>query len=147
MAICEDNNIDYIIGLARNNRLYEEIIEEIMEALDMYTETQKASRVFKGFDYKTLKSWSKSRRVIGKAEYMAQGANPHFIVTSFAEEYDAQWLYEQLYCARGDMENRIKEQQRNLFADRTRSSKMRAYQLRLFFSSVPRNSKFLSPDF
>ena len=96
--------------------------------------TQKPCRIFKEFHYQTLDSWSRSRRVIGKAEYLEKGPNPRFVVTSLDGE--PKRLYEELYCERGEMENRIKEQQLSLFADRTSSSKMRANQLRLWFSSV-----------
>jgi hypothetical protein len=93
--------------------------------------------VFKDFTYRTLKSWSQSRRVVGKAEHLAKGANPRFVVTSLsAKDYPAQILYEREYCGRGDMENRIKEQQLYLFADRTSAATMRANQLRLWLSSV-----------
>ena len=94
-------------------------------------------RVFKDFRYQTLKSWSRSRRVIGKAEHLAKGANPRFVVTSLpADAFDAQSLYEKEYCARGEMENRIKEQQLCLFADRTSAATMRANELRLWFASM-----------
>jgi len=93
--------------------------------------------VFKDFTYQTLDSWTRPRRVVGKAEHLAKGANPRFVVTSLsAEDYPAQRLYEQEYCGRGDMENRIKEQQLYLFADRTSAGTMRANQLRLWLSSV-----------
>ena len=94
--------------------------------------------MYEEFEYKTLESWSQERRVVGKAEYLAKGANPRLWspVTSLSEqEAGAKALYEQLYCARGDMENRIKEQQRALFADRTSSATLRANQIRLYFSS------------
>ena len=93
--------------------------------------------MFKDFTYRTRKSWSRERRVVGKAEHLAQGANPRFVVTSLAaERFDARALYEDLYCARGEMENRIKEQQLCLFADRTSCQTMRANQLRLWLSSA-----------
>ncbi|MDK1039717.1 MAG: transposase, partial [Actinomycetota bacterium] len=96
-----------------------------------------SARRFKDFTYQTLESWSRPRRVIGKAEYLAKGANPRFIVTSLSKEkYDGRLLYEDTYCARGDMENRIKEQQLMLFADRTSADDMRANQIRLYFSSI-----------
>jgi hypothetical protein len=118
------------------DRFFEEIIDEILEAYDEFQRTQQPARFFRSFLYRTLDSWSRSRRVVGKAEYLAKGDNPRFIVTSFGEEYDGQWLYEKFYCARGEMENRIKEQQLSLFADRTSSHTMRANQLRLWFASV-----------
>ncbi len=99
--------------------------------------TGQAARVFKEFTYQTRKSWSRPRRVVGKAEHLAKGSNPRFVVTSLpAEELDARGLYEDVYCARGEMENRIKEQQMCLFADRTSCATMRANQLRLWLSSV-----------
>ena len=101
-----------------------------------YFHSGEAARVYDEFTYQTLNSWSSERRVIGKAEYLPKGANPRFVVTSLLEqEAGAKTLYEQLYCARGDMENRIKEQQLALFADRTSSATMRANQIRLYFSS------------
>ena len=137
MKWCEDNNVDYLFGLARNNRLVEEIEAEMAEARVMYESSGEASRRFKDFRYQTLKSWSRDRRVVGKAEYLGKGANPRFVTTSLSKDkYDARALYEDKYCARGDMENRIKEQQLMLFADRTSSATMKANQLRLYFSSV-----------
>ena len=94
-------------------------------------------RVFTQFHYRTQKSWSRSRRVIAKAEHLLKGANPRFIVTNLPEDYaDPAALYETHYCARGDMENRIKEQQLDLFADRTSANSLRANQLRLWFSTA-----------
>ncbi|GAG32616.1 unnamed protein product, partial [marine sediment metagenome] len=137
MFWCETNNVDYILGLAKNERLKNEIAQELQQAKELYEQTGQAARVYKDFEYQTLKSWSKSRRVVGKAEYLGKGENPRFIVTSLsAEQFDARTLYEDQYCARGDMENRIKEQQLFLFADRTSAATMRANQLRLWFSSV-----------
>jgi len=137
MFWCEANNVDYIFGLAKNERLKKEIVKQMEQAKKLYEQTTQASRVYKDFEYQTLKSWSKPRRVIGKAEYMEKGENPRFVVTSLsADEFDAKRLYEEQYCARGDMENRIKEQQLCLFADRTSAATMRANQLRLWFSSV-----------
>ncbi len=137
MFWCETNNVDYILGLAKNDRLKNEIARELAQAKELYEQTTQASRLYKDFEYQTLKSWSKPRRVIGKAEYMQKGQNPRFVVTSLsADEFDAKALYQEQYCARGDMENRIKEQQLCLFADRTSAATMRANQLRLWFSSV-----------
>ena len=136
MDWCEVNNVDYILGLAKNKRLKDIIFEEMQEAKKLYNKTSHASRVFKDFRYKTLKSWTKERRVVGKAEYLDKGENARFIVSSLKEEsWEAGDLYERLYCARGEMENRIKEQQLYLFADRTSTAIMRSNQLRLFFSS------------
>jgi Transposase DDE domain group 1 len=137
MSYCEHNEkMDYVLGLAKNRRLNKEIEAEMAQAQQLQQQTHKAARVFKDFRYRTRKSWSCERRVVGKAEYLAKGANPRFIVTSIAsEEKDARTLYEDFYCARGDMENRIKEQQLGLFADRTSTAWMRSNQLRLYFSS------------
>ncbi len=137
MSWCEDREIDYVLGLAKNERLKAMIEVELEQARQRYAETQKAARVFKDFRYRTLESWTRERRVIGKAEHLDKGANPRFVVTSIdMPRMAGQALYEQLYCARGEMENRIKEQQLWLFADRTSTGKMRANQLRLYFSSI-----------
>jgi hypothetical protein len=137
MTWCEAHGIDFVFGFAKNERLKAMIAEELQCAKQQYEETKEASRVFKDFRYQTRESWTRERRVVAKAEHLDKGSNPRFIVTSIEmERIDAQTLYEQLYCARGDMENRIKEQQLWLFADRTSAGKMRANQLRLCFSSA-----------
>lgn len=137
MRWCEANAVGFVLGLAKNERLIREIAVELQQAKERFESTNQPARVFADFNYQTLKSWSRSRRVIGKAEHLAKGANPRFVVTSLsAEEFDARSLYEDQYCARGDMENRIKEQQLYLFADRTSAATMRANQQRLWFSSV-----------
>ena len=135
MAWCEANGIDYLFGLARNRRLLEQIAAELQAAEAEHKQTGKPARRFKDFTYATLDSWSRSRRVIGKAEHLDKGANPRFIVTSLEDAGCAQTLYEKIYCARGEMENRIKECQLDLFADRTSTATMAANQLRLWFSS------------
>lgn len=136
MDWCEAHGVDYVLGLAKNSRLKAAIATEMAEAKAQYEATQQAARLFRDFRYRTLKSWSCERRVIGKAEYLAKGENPRFVVTSLStDKLDARAVYEDLYCARGDMENRIKEQQLALFADRTSTHEMRANQLRLYFSS------------
>jgi hypothetical protein len=136
MVWCEAHGVDYVLGLAKNSRLKAAITTELAEAKVQYEASLQAARVFKDFRYQTRKSWSCERRVIGKAEHLAKGENPRFVVTTLsAEEWDARSLYEDLYCARGDMENRIKEQQLALFADRTSTHEMRSNQLRLYFSS------------
>lgn len=137
MSYCEQNEkVDYVLGLAKNSRLNQEIEAEMAQAQQLQQQSGQAARVFKDFRYRTRQSWSCERRVVGKAEYLAKGENPRFIVTSIAsEEKDARTLYEDFYCARGDMENRIKEQQLGLFADRTSTAWMRSNQLRLYFSS------------
>jgi hypothetical protein len=136
MAWCEAESVDYVLGLAKNDRLKAEIQSQRKEAEQQYRETGQAARFFKEFFYQTRKSWSRARRVVAKAEHLEKGENPRFVVTSLAqEEWPAQTLYEQLYCARGDMENRIKEQLM-LFSDRTSTAYLRSNQLRLYFSSV-----------
>jgi hypothetical protein len=136
MAWCETHSVEYVLGMAKNDRLKAEIATELEEARQRHERTDKPERLFKNFDYRTRSSWSRSRRVVGKAEHLGRGANPRFVVTSFSEEeWDARCLYEELYCARGEMENRIKEQQLDLFADRTSCCVMRANQVRLYFSS------------
>ncbi len=137
MAWCEGHQVDYVLGLAKNARLIRELGAELAEARDLARVTGQAARVYKDFQYQTLDSWSHPRRVVGKAEVLPQGDNPRFVVTSLSsEQRQAQPLYEDLYCGRGEMENRIKEQQLYLFADRTSCATMRANQTRLWFSSV-----------
>lgn len=136
MRFCENHNVDYIFGLARNNRLCKAIAGQLKTAKRLYDETCESQRLFCELKYKTQKSWSKTRRVVGKAEYLAKGENPRFVVTSLPIlQWIGRALYEDLYCARGDMENRIKEQQLYLFADRTSSAWFSSNQLRLWFSS------------
>jgi hypothetical protein len=137
MTWCEAEKIDYVFGFAKNERLKAIIEDELRQAEQLYQATKMACRVFKDFRYETRQSWTQERRVVAKAEHLDKGANPRFVVTSIeVDAMDARTLYEQLYCGRGDMENRIKEQQLWLFADRTSTSKMRANQLRLYFSSI-----------
>jgi hypothetical protein len=137
MAWCEQHAVDFVFGLARNSRLQRALGGESAQACKQFEQSGQATRIFRDFLYRTRKSWSCQRRVIGKAEHLAKGANPRFIVTSLtAESWSATPLYEQLYCARGEMENRIKEQQLYLFADRTSSHNLASNQLRLWFSSV-----------
>jgi len=137
MTWCEDNGVDYIFGLARNNRLVRKILKQLKKAKKRFWRTGRAARYYRDFRYRTLKSWSRTRRVVGKAEQLSKGQNPRFVVTSLSKDaFATQELYEDLYCARGDMENRIKEQQLGLFADRTSSTVFSANQLRLWFSSV-----------
>lgn len=137
MSWCEQNGVHFIFGKAKNKRLEAEITQEMEQARQEYEKTGKPARLFKDFTYQTLDSWSRERRVIGKAEYLEKGPNPRFVVTSLSkQEVDAQTLYEKEYCARGEMENRIKEQQLYLFADRTSTGRMKSNQLRLWFSSM-----------
>jgi hypothetical protein len=137
MAWCEQHQVDYVFGMAKNARLIRALGKELHQARQVYEQTGRPARVFKDFTYTTRKTWSRKRRVVGKAEQLPDKANPRFVVTSLpAAEWDARALYEDLYCARGNMENRIKEQQLHLFADRTSAATMRANQIRLYFSSV-----------
>ena len=168
MTWCEQNDVDYLFGLAKNDRLIAEIAPELAEAAEENRISGKPARRFKDFHYRTRKSWSRQRRVVGKAEWMVPStaesesatkprrknkksikvgdidlatlegrANPRFVVTSLpADQHQARALYEKLYCARGEMENRIKECQLDLFADRTSTGTMRANQLRLWLSSM-----------
>jgi hypothetical protein len=137
MAWCEANGVDYVFGLARNDRLVAEIEAELEAAAEQSRRTGKPARRFKDFLWTTLDSWSRRRRVVAKAEWTQGEANPRFIVTSLGRaEAEAKHLYEKVYCARGEMENRIKEQQLDLFADRTSTRTMRANQLRLWFASM-----------
>lgn len=137
LAWCEAHGVHYVIGLSKNTRLRKILGGELHEAKRAFEETGRASRVFKDFTYRTHHSWSRERRVVGKAEHLAKGANPRFVVTSIpAEEIDARTLYEDEYCGRGNMENRIKEQQLMLFADRTSCATMRANQIRLCLSTA-----------
>jgi hypothetical protein len=169
MSWCEQNDVDYLFGLAKNDRLIAEIAAELAEAAEENRISGKPARRFKDFHYRTHKSWSRQRRVVGKAEWMIPStaesesatkprrkrnkksikvgdvdlatlegrANPRFVVTSLrADRHQARALYEKLYCARGEMENRIKECQLDLFADRTSTGTMRANQLRLWLSSM-----------
>ncbi|HMB02126.1 MAG TPA: IS1380 family transposase [Isosphaeraceae bacterium] len=137
MAWCEQNGVDYVLGLAQNPRLVAAIADEMEQARQQFEATKQAARIFAELRYQTLETWSRERRVVAKAEHLAKGANPRFVVTSrSAEDRPARPLYEQDYCGRGEMENRIKEQQLHLFADRTSAGTMRANQIRLFFSSV-----------
>ena len=137
MSWCEANGVDYVFGLARNARLVREIAAELADAAAESAASGRPARRFKDFMWSTQKSWSRARRVVAKAEWTHGEANPRFVVSSLdAERSDARALYEDLYCARGEMENRIKEQQMDLFADRTSTASLRANQLRLWFASM-----------
>jgi hypothetical protein len=136
MTWCEAHQVDYVLGLAKNDRLQAAITAELQQAAEEYQRTGQAARVFKEFGYQTRESWSRARRVIAKAEHLEKGANPRFVVTSLpSQDWAARALYEELYCARGEMENRIKEQLM-LFADRTSTAFLRSNQIRLYFSSM-----------
>ena len=120
MAWCEENQVEDLFGLTRNSRLEVAIRPELAQAKTLADQLQQPVRIFTDFRYRTLKSWSRQRRVVAKAEVLDRGPNPGFVVTALsAHNHPAQPLYEQTYCARGEMENRIKEQQLDLFADRT----------------------------
>lgn len=135
MAWCEANAVDYVFGMARNVRLEKKVAQALEQARRQFEQTQQAARVFVEFEHETVSgTWSRRRRVVAKAEHIDGKSNPRFVVTSLgAEQWAAQQLYEELYCARGDMENRIKEQF-VLFADRVSAATMRANQLRLYLS-------------
>jgi hypothetical protein len=136
MGWCETHGVHYVFGLARNARLRRKIAREMRQAREEHRRTGKSARVFAELRYRTRTSWSRSRRVVAKAEYLEKGENPRYVVTSLpAWEWPARELYEQCYCARGEMENRIKEQFQ-LFSDRLSTETMRANQLRLYFSSL-----------
>ena len=146
MAWCEDNGVYYCLGLARNKRLSARLgkcFGELYRGIES-GEIQVPCRRFEDFEYRTRKSWSRARRVVGKAEILEKGQNPRFVVTNLPaeglpgepqERFAAPALYEKLYCARGEMENRIKEAQQDLFADRTSTGWMASNQLRLWFSA------------
>lgn len=132
MRWCEANGVDFLFGLAKNKRLLRILGGEMHQAQMQFEVTREPARVFKDFTYRTRKSWSRERRVVGKAEHLAKGTNPRFVVTSLPPEaFDARTLYEQEYCARGNMENRIKEKKLYLFANRVSCRTMRANQVRL----------------
>jgi hypothetical protein len=136
MTWCEANAVDYVFGLARNERLVGAIAEDLAAAAAESLASGMSTRRFADFPWRTLDSWSRERRVVAKAEHLPKGPNPRFVVTSLpARTIDARSLYENVYCARGEVENRIKEQQLDLFADRTSAATMRANQLRLWFAS------------
>lgn len=137
LAWCERNGVDYILGLAQNPRLVAAIAAELGQARQQFEATRRPARIFAELTYRTRETWSRERRVVAKAEHLAKGANPRFVVTSLpVGSRPARPLYEEDYCGRGEAENRIKEQQLHLFADRTSAGTMRANQVRLFFSSI-----------
>ncbi len=137
MSWCEQQQVDYVFGLVKNARLLKRIRKSLRKAQRLHAASGKAARVFQQLRYRTRKSWSRKRRVVAKAECLDKGNNPRFVVTSLnAARMDARSLYEDFYCARGEMENRIKEQQLDLFADRTSTTLMRSNQIRLYFSSI-----------
>ena len=136
MKWCEDNGVDYVFGLSKNSRLEARVQKLMARVEEEAEESGEPIRRFKGFSYSTLESWSQKRRVVAKAEHLTDKANPRFVVSSLPdEEWPGKALYEDLYCARGEMENRIKEQL-GLFADRTSAHEMRVNQMRLWLSSL-----------
>jgi hypothetical protein len=134
MAWCESTEgVDFVFGIARNKRLQRELSKPMQKARAAHERTGRAARRFRSSRYRTLNSWSRARRVVGKAEYLSKGENPRFVVTSLrAKDFGKKALYEQLYCARGEMENRIKEQQLDLFGTRTSSHRFRANHVRVW---------------
>jgi hypothetical protein len=138
LSWCDERpNVEYVIGIARNDRLEKLLAPRMEEAKKKHDVSLNAERLFETFEYRTRESWSKARRVVGKAEYLKGGPNPRFIVTSFSEkEWSSRALYEDLYCARGEMENRIKEQQLDLFADRVSCHWERGNQIRMYYSAI-----------
>jgi hypothetical protein len=137
MSWCEKNNVHFVLGLARNERLVAEIASELAQAQATYEATGRAARVFKDFSWSTRDSWSAKRRVIAKAEWTHGEANPRFIVSSLGSDViDGATLYEDVYCQRGEMENRINECQLDLYAGRMPAATMRATQLRLWLASM-----------
>jgi hypothetical protein len=137
MAWCEANDVDFVFGLAQNPRLIGEIESELDQVAAKSARTGRPERRFKSFMWRTLTTWSRRRRVVARIEWTKGEANPRFIVTSFRRyQCKSRYLYEKVYCARGNMENRIKECQLDLYADRTSSATMRANQLRLWFASM-----------
>src|SRR5579871_6480958 len=139
MAWCEAHNVDFILGLQQSTRLVAEIGPDLARAEAKSHRTGKPARYFRDFMWTTTRRypWTRKRRVVAKAEATGGEPNPRFVVTSLQRhECGPKYLYEKLYCARGDMENRIKECQLDLYADRTSTATMRANQLRLWFASM-----------
>jgi Transposase DDE domain group 1 len=137
MVWCEANGVDFLFGLAKNERLIAEIKTELDLVAAKSRRTGRMERRFKSFMWMTRRTWSRRRRIVAKAEWTQGEANPRFVVTSLGRDAcKAKYLYEKVYCARGDMENRIKECQLDLYADRTSTATMRANQLRLWFASM-----------
>jgi hypothetical protein len=135
MSWCEQNGVDYVLGLARHRRLEAMLTEALAEAKQKHEATGQPARVFRELRYQTRETWRCERRVVGKAEHLSRGANPRFVVTSLASEsWEARALYEELYCQRGEMENRVKEQFQ-LFSDRTSTHWLWSNQLRLYLSA------------
>lgn len=136
MSWCEDNGVGYVFGLAKNKCPVKIIGKQLHEAQVQFEASKQPARVFTELAYQTRKSGKRERRVVAKAEQLEKGANPRFVVTSLsAQQFSTQAFYEELHCARGEMENCIKEQQVALFADRTSTELMRGNPLRLYFST------------
>jgi hypothetical protein len=139
MNWCEQQivKVHYLFGLAKNSRLTQEITLELEQAKAEFELSQKATRIFKDFTYQTLDSWTVERRVVAKAEHLEKGSNPRFICTNLSKEtFEAKSLYQDFYCQRGDMENRIKEQKIDLYSARVSTEMLKSNQLRLYFSSI-----------
>jgi len=136
LSWCEQTDgVDYVVGLAKNSRLKAALAKQMKRAHRAFLRTGQAARYFSDLRYRTIKTWTRSRRVVGKAEHLAKGANPRFVVTSLAaSEFEKRYLYEELYCARGEMENRIKEEQLDLFGDRASCHTFRGNAIRSWFS-------------
>jgi hypothetical protein len=133
---CEETEgVDYVVGVAKNSRLKKALARQMTRAHREHLQTGEAVRYFSDLRYQTVKTWTRPRRVVGKAEHLAKGENPRFVVTSLlAREFEKRYLYEELYCARGEMENRIKEQQLDLFGNRASCHTFRGNAIRLWFS-------------
>ncbi|MEK6706076.1 MAG: IS1380 family transposase [Bdellovibrionota bacterium] len=138
MTWCEANDVFFLLGMGKNERLLKKAKRQISKSKRRYYGNKQPTRRFATFMYRTQKSWSCSRQVVCKAEHLEKGANPRFVVTNLKGDdfVTPQFLYEKIYCARGDMENRIKEQQMDMFADRTSTAVMRSNQLRMYFSAM-----------
>lgn len=136
LSWCEAENVTYVTGLARNARLENQISEPMRKVVKKAQKKGKKVRIYRELRYRTQHTWSQERRVVAKVEALPGKSNPRFVVTNLPKKWPAKEIYEALYCARGEMENRIKEQQLGLFADRTSSHTFRANQLRLWFSSL-----------
>jgi hypothetical protein len=137
MSWCEANGVDFLFGLAKNERLVAAIAPELERAAAKSRRTGVPQRRFKSFMWRTRTTWSRRRHVVAKAEWTKDEANPRFVVTSLMRaQCKPKYLYEKVYCARGDMENKIKECQLDLYADRTSAATLRANQLRLWFHSM-----------
>jgi hypothetical protein len=136
LSLCESLQISYVVGIPRNSRLTDVIHDQMAQVKKESKKEEKAVREFTRFEYQTKDSWENPRSIVAKVEHLPGKENPRFIVTNISEkQWDDRSLYEDLYCGRGDMENRIKEQKLDLFSDRTSTWWMSSNQLRLWFSA------------